>query len=109
MWTNGFLHASNDLRQNQRCSSDPGEEVIQGKDTSELPTQLEVQDCPDRSNFFNSQLISSLEKHCYPIWKTLDRDAVSERNSKERKMDIPLGVVDIQSETNTRNLIIMIW
>lgn len=85
----------NDLGQSE-VLYDPGEEVIQGKDTSELPTQLEAVIDKIDQIFQQSDYILP-EKPWLP---NLEDQIVtpSVKETKERKMDIPLGVVDIPSK-----------
>ena len=83
----------NDLGQSE-VLYDPGEEVIQGKDTSELPTQLEA--VIDKIDQIFQQSDYILPEALVTQSGRPDRDAVCERNER-KKNGYPAWVVDIPS------------
>ena len=80
---------------------DPGEEVVQGHDTSELPTQLEAV-IEEINQVFAS---SALPKPERPWLPNLEEHVVSPsvKQSDKRNLSVPLSLVDLPTEQLQEN------
>ncbi|MBF0777455.1 type VII secretion protein EssC [Streptococcus cuniculi] len=85
----------NDLGQHELLY-DPDEDVIQGKDTSDLPTQLEAV-IMEVNQVFNGSTFVRPERPWLPnLEEHLATPAVAQ--TSERQVSVPLGIVDKPSE-----------
>ena len=86
------IYRINDLGQTELLY-DPGEEVVQGKDTSDLPTQLEAV-IEHICEVFEELNIHVPDKPWLPnLEENIPTPLV--KQSKERRVKIPLGLLDI--------------
>ncbi|BDH66527.1 Ftsk domain-containing protein (plasmid) [Enterococcus sp. PLM3] len=89
------IYRINDLGQTELLY-DPGEEVVQGKDTSDLPTQLEAV-ITTIGEIFEQSTLTIPDKPWLPNLEEQIPTPVVER-ATERSIKIPLGLLDIPAE-----------
>lgn len=80
---------------------DPGEEVSQGKDTSDLPTQLEAVIAEIENNFGQANYRLPDKPWLPNLAENIPTPIV--KNNGERNLKVPLGLLDIPSNQTQEN------
>ncbi|MFC4652340.1 type VII secretion protein EssC [Lactococcus nasutitermitis] len=93
------IHSITELGQIE-IAYDPGEDVVQGHDTSDLPTQLEAVIEGIKKTFKDSALTLPAKPWLPNLGTSIETPKV--KQAKKRKLSVPLGLMDIPSEQSQK-------